>query len=171
MLHIPYYLHGNWKLNTNELQTLEKNLLVKENYDEDKCLYTTFSKDNKHLNFLKSFYQNIVDEIAKEQTFFNTSEIEYNFWVQMYNNKAHHNLHTHFGINNNVIISWVHFLRVPETKCFRFTDGTNYLIPQQEEGDLLVFPSYCRHQVIQHNSNINRIVVAGNISLLEHKCD
>ena len=41
-------------------------------------------------------------------------------------------------------------------------------IPQQSEGDLLVFPSYCRHEVTQHNNNTNRIVVAGNIKLLEH---
>ena len=64
MLHIPYYLHGNWKLNKDELQALEKNLLVKENCKEV-GLYTTYDTDNKHLSFLKGFYQNIVDEIAK----------------------------------------------------------------------------------------------------------
>ncbi len=170
MLHIPYYLHGNWKLNKDELQALEKNLLVKENCKEV-GLYTTYDTDNKHLGFLKGFYQNIVDEIAKQQTFYNFSDIKYQFWVQLYTNTGQHKAHTHFGINYNNIVSWVHFLKMPDVNCFRFTDGTNHLIPQQEEGDLLVFPSYCRHQVIQHNSNINRIVVAGNISLLEHKCD
>ena len=170
MLHIPYYLHGNWKLNKDELQTLEKNLLVKENCKEV-GLYTTYDTDNKHLGFLKSFYQNIVDEIAKEQTFYNFSDIKYQFWVQLYTGTGQHKAHTHFGINYNNVVSWVHFLKMPDVNCFRFTDGTNHLIPKQDEGDLLVFPSYCRHQVIQHNSNINRIVVAGNISLLEHKCD
>lgn len=167
MLYIPYYLHGNWKLDTNELQSLEQNLL---NGKQD-GVYTTFAEDNKHLGFLKSFYQNIVDEIAKQQTFYTTSKIEYKFWVQMYNNKACHESHTHFGIDSNVIISWVHFLKVPETKCFRFTDGINHLVPQQEEGDLLVFPPYCRHEVMPHNSNMNRIVVAGNINLFEHKSE
>ena len=86
----------------------------------------------------------------------------------MYSDAGQHSGHTHFGINKNTIISWVHFLKVPNVDCFRFTDGTNHLTPQQNEGDLLVFPSYCRHQVIQHNTNTTRIVVAGNISLIQH---
>ena len=167
MLNIPWYVLGNWKLDVNQLNNLEQSLLVKENCKEV-GLYTTYDTDNQHLNFLKDFYQNIVDEIAKQQTFYNYSKIEYEFWVQMYSDTGQHSGHTHFGINKNTIISWVHFLKVPNVDCFRFTDGTNHLTPQQNEGDLLVFPSYCRHQVIQHNTNTTRIVVAGNISLIQH---
>ena len=167
MLNIPWYILGNWKLNTTQLDNLEQSLLVEEN-QKDYGLYTTYNTDNKHLSFLKDFYQNIVDEIAKQQSFFKFSKIKYEFWVQLYKNTGQHKAHTHFGINLNSVISWVHFLKTPNKECFRFTDGTNYLIPQQTEGDLLVFPSYCRHEVIQHNNNTNRIVVAGNIKLLEH---
>ena len=167
MLNLPWYILGNWKLDVNQLNNLEQSLLVKENC-KAVGLYTTYDTDNQHLNFLKDFYQNIVDEIAKQQTFYNYSQIEYEFWVQLYRNTGQHKAHTHFGINYNNIVSWVHFLKMPNVNCFRFTDGTNYLIPQQNEGDLLVFPSYCRHQVIQHNTNSNRIVVAGNIKLLKH---
>ena len=167
MLNLPWYILGNWKLDVNQLNNLEQSLLVKENC-KAVGLYTTYNTDNKHLSFFKDFYQNIVDEIAKQQTFYNYSEISYEFWVQMYTSTGKHPAHTHFGVNNNNIVSWVHFLKMPNVNCFRFTDGTNYLIPQQNEGDLLVFPSYCRHQVIQHNTDSNRIVVAGNIKLLKH---
>lgn len=166
-LNIPCYILGNWKLDVNQLNNLKQNLLIKENCKEV-GLYTTYDADNKNLSFLKNFYQDIVNEIAKQQTFYNYSKIEYEFWVQMYSDTGQHSGHTHFGINKNTIISWVHFLKVPNVDCFRFTDGTNYLTPQQNEGDLLVFPSYCRHQVIQHNTNTTRIVVAGNISLVQH---
>ena len=167
MLNIPWYILGNWKLDVNQLNNLEQSLLVKENC-KAVGLYTTYDTDNKHLSFFKDFYQNIVNEIAKQQTFYNYSEIGYEFWVQMYTNTGKHPAHSHFGINSNDIVSWVHFLKMPNVNCFRFTDGTNYLIPQQNEGDLIVFPSYCRHQVIQHNTDSNRIVVAGNIKLLKH---
>ena len=122
------------------------------------------------MHCLKNFYQNIVDEIAKEQTFFNTSKIEYNFWVQMYNNKAHHDLHTHFGINNNVIISWVHFLKVPETKCFRFTDtkGNTFVPDEQSTGDLICFPSWSWHEVIPNKTNHRRLIISGNISVIHY---
>ena len=166
-LNVPWYLLGNWKLDGSQLYNLEQSLLVKENAKEN-GLYTTYSTDNKHLGFLKSFYADIVDEIAKQQTFYNYSEMAYEFWVQMYTSTGEHPAHSHFGVNNNNIVSWVHFLKIPNVNCFRFTDGTNHLIPQQDEGDLLVFPPYCRHQVIQHNTNTNRIVVAGNISLVKH---
>ena len=166
-LNVPWYLLGNWKLDGSQLYNLEQSLLVKENAKEN-GLYTTYSTDNKHLGFLKSFYADIVDEIAKQQTFYNYSEMAYEFWVQMYTSTGEHPAHSHFGVNNNNIVSWVHFLKIPNVNCFRFTDGTNHLIQQQDEGDLLVFPPYCRHQVIQHNTNTNRIVVAGNISLVKH---
>ena len=166
MVNVPWYTLGNWKLDINQLYNLEQSLLNKKY--KHVGVYTTFSQDSELLGFLKSFYQNIVDEIAKQQTIYNYSKIEYEFWAQLYTNSGYHKPHTHFGINLNTIISWVHFLKIPNVECFRFTDGTNYLIPQQTEGDLLVFPPYCRHEVIQHNNNTNRIVVAGNIKLLEH---
>lgn len=167
MINIPWYILGNWTLDVNQLNNLEQSILVKENLKQD-GLYTTYADDNEHLSFLKGFYQNIVDEIAKQQAFYNNSKIQYEFWVQLYTGTGHHPAHTHFGINRNTIVSWVHFLKMPNVDCFRFTDGTNHLIPQQAEGDLLVFPPYCKHQVIQHNTDANRIVVAGNITLLEH---
>tara|TARA_Y100000401_G_C8225379_1_gene175435 strand:- start:40 stop:564 length:525 start_codon:yes stop_codon:yes gene_type:complete len=162
-LRVPWYTHGNWKLDKQELKDLEKNLLINKN---KRGLYTTYAQNNKHLKFLKNFYQGIVDEICKEQTIYTKSKIKYEFWIQIYDKYSEHPIHDHFNMNQNTVISWVHFLKVTDTTVFRFTDGINTVIPPQEEGDLIVFPSYVSHQVANHNFDFNRIVVAGNISLM-----
>ena len=72
MLNIPWYVLGNWKLNLDQLNNLEQNVLVEENFKEV-GLYATYDTNNKQTNFLQDFYQNIVDEIAKQQTFYNFS--------------------------------------------------------------------------------------------------
>ena len=162
-LRIPWYIHGNWKLDTNQLDNLEQELIAL-----NAPLYQSTLRNVKALAFLNSFYKEIVDGIAKEQTFYNNSEIRYEYWVQVYNKKQCHRPHTHFGINNNTILSWVHFLKIPEPNCFRFTDETRYEIPEQKEGDLLVFPSYVLHEAVEHTSENSRIVIAGNISLMSH---
>ena len=53
---------------------------------------------------------------------------------------------------------------------FRFTDGKRFEIPRQEEGDLLVFPSYVPHQAVPHNLDETRVIVAGNIRIKDHDC-
>ena len=103
-----------------------------------------------------------------EQAFKNISKIKLSYWVQVYGKNAIHGKHTHFIVGKNAIISWVHFLKVPEKPCFRFTDGTDWFFPHQNEGDFLVFPSYTQHEVIPHQEDSNRIVVAGNIHINEH---
>ena len=62
----------------------------------------------------------------------------------------------------------MHFLKPVDKNCFRFTDGREIEIPRQEEGDLIVFPSYVSHQVVSHTSNENRVILAGNIDIQKH---
>ena len=167
---IPWYIHGNWKLDPAQLQTLEKNILKVGVTQEKEQVITTYhnkDKDLQDLDFLHNFYKERVDEIAKDQFFFNTSLIYFDFWIQVYNKLSNHPIHDHFGCGDNVVISFVHFLR-PVDICFEFTDERQSLVPQQQEGDLIVFPSYVTHRVKQHDSNENRIVVAGNIKISKH---
>lgn len=167
---IPWYIHGNWTLDSTQLQTLEKDIFKIGVKQEKENIITTFhskNKDTSCLDFLYRFYKERVDEIAKDQFFFNHTQTEFHFWVQVYNKLSQHPIHDHFGCGDNVVLSFVHFLK-PVDKCFQFTDGRESETPQQREGDLLVFPSYVTHQVKQHNSNTNRMTVAGNISIRKH---
>ena len=167
---IPWYIHGNWKLDPTQLQTLEKDILkvgVTSGKGQVITTYYTKDKDLNCLNFLHNFYKERVDEIAKDQFFFNGSKIHFGFWIQMYNKLNYHGIHDHYGCGADTVLSFVHFLK-PVENCFEFTDNQKSLVPQQLEGDLLVFPSYVTHRVKQHNSNENRIVVAGNIRIINH---
>ena len=164
---IPWYIHGNWKLDSSQLTNLENNLLEVGKLGTDDKMLTTYTQDCKELSFLKSFYKDRVDEIAKDQTFYNNSLIGFEFWAQLYDKGAIHGVHTHFASDN--VISFVHFLRTTNTNCFRFTNGEEVEIPQQQEGDFIVFPCYASHEVLTHSSDYNRIVVAGNIKILKHE--
>ena len=166
MLRIPFYTHGNWKLNETTLAELETQMVNEDYYDSKANLYTSYEKKFDYP--FGSFYEDRVDEIATEQAFKNISKITLSYWVQVYGKDARHGTHTHFLLGGNIVMSWVHFLKVPETPCFRFTDGDNYLIHYQNEGDFLVFPSYVQHEVVPHQEDDNRIVVAGNIYIKEH---
>lgn len=171
---IPWYIHGNWKLDSTQLATLEKDVLKIGTKQEKEKLITTFhTKDEKLscLDFLYSFYKDRVDEIAKDQFFFYSSVIHFSFWLQIYDKTSQHPIHDHFGCGDNVVVSFVHFLKPVDKNCFRFTDGREIEIPQQEEGDLIVFPPYVSHQVVSHTSNENRVILAGNIDIQKRVFD
>jgi len=74
-LRVPWYTHGNWKLDKQELKDLEKNLLINKN---KRGLYTTYAQNNKHLKFLKNFYQGIV-EYVKNKLFIQNQKLNMSF--------------------------------------------------------------------------------------------
>ena len=56
---IPWYIHGNWTLDSTQLQTLEKDVLKLGVTQEKEQVITTYhakDKDLQHLDFLHSFY-------------------------------------------------------------------------------------------------------------------
>ena len=87
----------------------------------------------------------------------------------MYDNNMCHKPHNHAKLDPNFadIISWVHFLDVPEQKCFRFTDTKgNTLVPdEQNNGDIICFPSWAWHEVMPNETEHRRLVISGNISV------
>ena len=65
------------------------------------------------------------------------------------------------------MLSWVHFIKVPEQKCFYFCKDGNKAYPvHQKSGDLLVFPSYLYHGVDERKNLEERFVIVGNIIML-----
>ena len=83
-LQIPYYKHGNWKLDAERLDSIEQRVKVDENYKPNERLYTTFYNGFED-NALQSFYGNLGNQIAKEQAFFSNS-----FYSCIYINPQYH---------------------------------------------------------------------------------
>ena len=74
--------------------------------------------------------------------------------------------HNHYK-HPKQMLSWVHFVKVPEQKCFYFCkDGHKSYPVHQKSGDLMVFPSYLYHGVDERKNLEARFVVVGNIIML-----
>lgn len=130
-------------------------------------IYTSYYS-LKGIDELTNVYSLIIDTLMKDLSLHHRSKYEWNYWIQKYTNKLDgHLVHDHFDFKT--ILSWVHFIQVPENqKCFYFLDSNkNKLYPENQSfGDFIVFPSWSLHgvdKVIQENSN--RVIVAGNIIL------
>ncbi len=70
--------------------------------------------------------------------------------------------HTH-GKENRIALSWVHFIKVPEQKCFYFKTKKRMYPECQKAGDLIVFPNYATHGVDERDNLDERFVIVGNI--------
>ena len=74
--------------------------------------------------------------------------------------------HHHFDELKN-IISWIHFLDVPDQKCFHFLVGDEKIYPEtQKPFDLMFYPSYAIHGVDKLKHANDRLVIVGNITKL-----
>ena len=60
--------------------------------------------------------------------------------------------------------------REPEEKLFRFTDtdGNVFVPKEQNNGDIICFPSWLWHEVLPNETNEERLVTAGNIKITNH---
>ena len=114
-------------------------------------------------------YQNIVENIVVQSGLRKSYSYDYECWGQLYTKGLHHPTHNHntFTEAGESTISFVHFLRNSNEPNFRFVnrDTDQIHIPKQEEGDILIFPSYVFHKVIPNSSDKKRFVVAGNIAI------
>ena len=65
------------------------------------------------------------------------------------------------------LISWIHFLDVPDQKCFYFLVGDEKIYPEtQKPFDLMFYPSYAIHGVDKLKHANDRLVIVGNITKL-----
>ena len=169
----PFWFHDNVKFSDDDIKKL-KNSLLEDQYKNKSVLEhkTSFNHhpDFRPDRFLNKYYKDIVDDITKKVGIYHLSKYDYFFWSQLYQINGYHGPHNHTGKKGedfDAHISWVHFLDVPEQKCFRFTDTKgNVLVPEeQSSGDIIVFPSWVWHEVIPNKSNEERIVIAGNIAV------
>ena len=121
---------------------------------------------------LVDFYGEVLEKATSDLSLYHRSRYSYPFWMQVYQtaNDSRHNHHDHF--NGDTLLSWVHFLRPTEKKCFCFldSDGNRTFPEQQNKGDLIVFPSWALHEVIPNESDTERVVIAGNVEFSFLSC-
>lgn len=107
-----------------------------------------------------------------------------NIWGNNYRNGDHQELHQHF--DNRTNFSFSYNFKVPTDKSlrskfiFRETSRAPYesrfgwfgkkfrsrfVPPNQEEGDILIFPSWLWHMVSPNRTDENRITISGNLAI------
>ena len=172
----PYWYHDNIKFSEEELNSLKRELdtLGSEKYTENKqCITTFFLEDELRPEMkYKDKYFNIAEQITKNAGIYHKVIYNCRLWMQLYDNNMSHTPHQHAKLDPyfDDIISWVHFIDVPEQKCFRFTDtkGNTFVPDEQSTGDLICFPSWSWHEVLPNKTDHRRLIISGNISVFHY---
>ena len=164
-----YRYHGNVKFPDTEVEQVINELCKLKNYlgmfmeEEAVSSYYLDQKDRPD-KIWQPRYNEIVEEITKSIGIQSTSRYVWDYWSQLYFTNNFHSAHTHY--QGPSTISWVHFVKPTTEKHFMFVDndGKEHELPEQNEGDIVFFPSYIWHRVKPLKSG-RRFVVAGNIEL------
>tara|TARA_B100000963_G_scaffold361814_1_gene399954 strand:+ start:2579 stop:3091 length:513 start_codon:yes stop_codon:yes gene_type:complete len=138
---------------------------------EDKKLgahYTGYHRGKEFLDKeLLSTYVPILKSVLKKfglNGMFSYSSI----WGQYYKKEMNAVItpHSHFNELKD-LISWIHFLDVPDQKCFYFLVGDQKIYPEtQRKSDIMFYPSYAIHGVDKLMYAKDRLVIVGNITKL-----
>ncbi len=111
--------------------------------------------------FLKNIFKNYAEEICKKFNCGNLSLL--NIWFQVYGKNGHHSHHRH----SDAHFTNVFFLQLPNknltTKIYNLK---NELIDVKvEEGSILTFPAYLKHESSANESDEKKIVLSYNINV------
>ena len=139
-----------------------------ENVQND--FFTSYDDDDFEVNGLYQFYRQIIDEMMRKLGMYERCIYQYELWTQRYSeNTTSHWPHEHFG--GCEIISFNHIIDATEKKCFYFQDDDeNKIYPgKQDSGHFFAWPPWRVHGADKVTEpNVNRLIVAGNISLHEY---
>ena len=151
----------------------------KERYSDDYFLtvkenkklgahYTGYHRNSEFVDKeLLSIYVPILKNVLKKfglNGMFSYSSI----WGQYYKKQMEAVVTPHHHFTElKQIISWIHFLDVPDQKCFYFLVGDEKIYPEtQKSFDLMFYPSYAIHGVDKLKHANDRLVIVGNITKL-----
>ena len=168
----PYWYHDNIKFSDDEIQKLKIELSSLKSGNH--LHYSSFflKETERPDKVLNHRYCKIVEDILKNLGLYHTTTCSYTYWSQLYKKDMLHRPHHHASLNTKLdsIISWVHFIDVPDQKCFRFTDmkGSYFFPEEQNTGDIICFPSWLWHEVVPNESDKKRLVVSGNIHITHY---
>ena len=111
--------------------------------------YKTDAGSYQDTELLKTYTPKLV-EILKKIKLHGTGIFSYSsIWGQLSKKgvPCYIKEHNHYK-HPKQMLSWVHFVKVPEQKCFYFCKNGEKSYPvHQKSGDLMVFPSYLYHGV------------------------
>lgn len=175
-----YWYHGNVKFPDTEvekiiselirsgdhLRFLMENRRAKLGDKRDESAISSYYLDIKDRpdKVWQPRYNEIVEEITKSIGIQSSTRYEWDYWTQLYFANDFHGSHTHS--NGKDSISFVHFIKPTKENNFVFldNDGNEHVLPEQNEGDIVCFPSYIWHKVKPLKSG-RRLAVAGNIEI------
>ena len=168
----PYWFHRNIKFEKEEVDKVAKELkhVSRELIVRDEPLLSSyhFKLHQRPDKIWNDRYSKIMEGVVKEIGMFTTTKYTYEYWTQLYFKNGGHPPHHHIDPEQKFYgcLSWVHFHRTPEEHYFTFlnSDGEIYSPKEQEDGDLIVFPSFIWHQIYPNKSDVERFVTAGNIA-------
>ena len=165
----PHWYYKNTKFPEKEIDQVISKLKQKilEEVIETNPLLTSyfFSMYQRPDKIWNQKYSEIMEGVVKQLGVYTTCRYSYEYWSQCYHKDIGHQCHHHARGNLNAFgqLSWAHFLRTTEDN-FVFSDRNgNTYTPKQDQGDLIIFPSYIWHQVLPNKTNAKRFVVAGNL--------
>ena len=174
MFRPPYWFHKNIKFDkeevdkvAEELKVVSRELIVREEPLLSSYHFKLHQRPDKIWN---DKYSKIMEDVVREIGMYTTTKYTYEYWTQLYFKNGGHPPHHHIDPQQKFYgcLSWVHFHRTPEERYFKFVnnDGEVYVPKEQEDGDLIVFPSIIWHQINPNKSDVERFVTAGNIAFI-----
>ena len=165
-----YWYHGNVKFPdtevdqvTRELKRIGTEMLVR-GYPASSYHFKIFNRPDK---IWAERYTKIVEDITKSVNIYSSTKYLFSYWSQLYSKDIQHTPHHHFdAVEQRGQISFVHFIRPDKEKSFRFLthEKEDWTPAEQNEGDIICFPSWCWHRVAPVITS-ERLVVAGNIEI------
>ena len=111
--------------------------------------------------FKKHIFEDFAKEICKN---FNCDSLTLlNMWFQIYGKNGHHSIHRHGNAHFTNIV----FLNLPNknlvTKIYDLKN--NPIDLRIEEGHILTFPAYLKHESSSNKSDEKKIILSYNISI------
>ena len=178
-----YWYHGNVKFPDTEVEKMIsdltkqgdhiKSLMEKselEAWEESSISTYYFDVKDRPDKVWQPRYHEIVEEITKSIGIQSTTRYVWDYWSQLYFANDYHAAHNHSNLQES--ISFVHFIKPTKENNFVFVDnaGNEHVPPEQNEGDIVCFPSYIWHKVKPLKSG-TRYVISGNIEIIHIERD
>ena len=149
------------ELKSETIDVLEKYKDVQNRQTNVKATMTEWNIDSFEILNLKNY---ILDFLNSQYFFVNKRNQKFSFiniWGNIYRNGDYTIEHDHLFSTFSI----VYFLKsnIKDSPLIFLPFQTNI---EPEEGKIVIFPSYIRHEVPEHTSNDTRITLSGNITLI-----
>lgn len=121
--------------------------------------YNLAKKDDSYWDLafpaVRKFLDGVIDKNLPQFNFWNiTSQ-----WFQVYEKGDFHNWHIH----GNCMFSGVFYISLEESGCLQTADESVGNI-DVFTGDIILFPSFLEHRVVEHSKETPRVVIAFNVN-------